>query len=180
MAPTIHFVRHAQSAHNVALDGSMWDSSLTPQGEVQCAALRSSFPYHAQVTRVISSPLQRAMTTAILALARDEAGPVVALDTLQETADAPSSIGASVDALRQRYGAAVDLSLVREEWNDKSDKTIFEPEWTKLMGRTRDARRVVREMAGQGDDHVAVVAHGAVLHFLTEDWQGISPDMRKF
>lgn len=181
MPPTIHFVRHAQAAHNAALDATMRDANLTPQGEVQCQDLRAAFPHHGQVVRVLSSPLQRAMTTALLTFARDEVGPVVALDTLQETSDAPSSTGADVATLRERYSAAaVDLSRVREGWNDKSPKSMFAEEWNKLVDRTREARRVIREIAGEGDDHVAVVAHGAVLHFLTEDWQGMVPERRKF
>ncbi len=175
MPPTIHFVRHGVAAHNISLDGSLSDPALTQLGEQQAASLRDTFPHHAQLTRVISSPLQRAMQTAILAFSRDDLGPVVALDTLQETSDFPSSTGPSLEGLRERYGNAVDLTLVREGW-----RSIFEPEWEKLVARTRDARRTIRELAGTtGDGHVVVVAHGAVLLFLTEDWETF-PEIREF
>lgn len=180
MPPTIHFVRHGVAAHNISLDGSLSDPALTQLGEQQAASLRDTFPHHAQLTRVISSPLQRAMQTAILAFSRDDLGPVVALDTLQETSDFPSSTGPSLEGLRERYGNAVDLTLVREGWNDKGKRSIFEPEWEKLVARTRDARRTIRELAGTtGDGHVVVVAHGAVLLFLTEDWETF-PEIREF
>ena len=178
MVPKIFFIRHGQATHNVSLKGSLEDARLTVQGELQAVSFRSSFRHHAQIKRVISSPLQRALQTAILALARDDIGPIVALDTLQETGDAPSSTGVSLDKLQTRYGATVDISRVRAGWNEKGTDSVFEPEWNKLRARTREARRVIRELAGDGN--VAVVAHGAVLHFLTEDWQGISGGIRRY
>lgn len=167
------------AAHNITLDGTLSDPALTQLGEQQAASLRDTFPHHAQLTRVISSPLQRAMQTSILAFSRDDLGPVVALDTLQETSDFPSSTGPSLEWLQERYGSAVDLTHVRDGWNDKSERSIFEPEWEKLVARTRDARRTIRDLAGTGDGHVVVVAHGAVLLFLTEDWETF-PDLRRF
>ncbi len=97
-----------------------------------------------------------------------------AVDVVQETSNAPNDIGSDVDTLRDEFGSeAVDLSRVRDGWNDKS-AGVFEPEWSKLLARSRDARKLIRELAGGGDDHVVVVSHGGVLHFLSDDWQGLS------
>lgn len=175
MAPIIHFVRHAQAAHNAGDDTEApVDPELTAFGDEQCAKLRASFPHHAKVRHVLASPMKRAIQTAIQALARDEAGPVKAVDILQETSDAPNDTGSDVDTLRDLFGpAAVDLSRVRDGWNEKS-AGVFEPEWNKLLARSREARRLIRGLAGSGDDHVVVVSHGGMLHFLTDEWQGLS------
>lgn len=185
MSPTIHFVRHARAAHNASTGTdllvtgteSLVDPGLTQIGKGQCAKLRASFLHHDKVTHVLASPMRRAIQTAILAFEKSEIEPVKAIDLLQETSDAPNDVGSDVKSLHDMFGSAVDLSRVREGWNDKSTGD-FEPEWNKLLERSRDARKLIRELAGGGDDHIVVVSHGGMLHFLTDDWQGLSLQLR--
>ncbi|KAF7544458.1 hypothetical protein G7046_g9784 [Stylonectria norvegica] len=47
------------------------------------------------------------------------------------------------------------------------------PSWRSWLVRGKKARRVLREAAGKGDEHVALVSHGGFLHFLTDDWHGV-------
>ena len=70
---------------------------------------------------------------------------------------------------------------MREGWNFKGEGSDFEPALDKLAVRAREARKTLREIAtGLGDDaHIAVVSHGAFLHFLTEEWHGITNTYRK-
>lgn len=128
---------------------------------------------------MIASPMSRAIQTSVEAFARPELGPVVALDLVQETSDAPNDIGSSVDELRKIFGKSADLTGVRESWTDKSEGAFFEPEWNKLLDRTREARRVLRDMIRESDRDIIVVSHGGVLHFLTDDWQDLSLQRRK-
>lgn len=180
MPPTVHFVRHAQGAHNTPGNhDALLDPGLTEHGKKQCEDLRASFPYHERVTAVIASPMSRAIQTSIEAFVRPKLGPVVAFDLVQETSDAPNDIGSSVDVLRTRFGKSADLTRVRESWTDKSEGAFFEPEWNKLLDRTREARKTLRDMAKESDSDIVVVSHGGVLHFLTDDWQGLSPQQRK-
>lgn len=181
MPPTIHFVRHAQGAHNAA-DGqdALVDPGLTKVGEEQCAAFAASFPFHGKLKHVIASPMRRAIHTAILAAAAPNGLQVQAWDVVQETSDAPNDIGSDAETLRNIFGSAVDLNKTRKGWNVKDEASVFEPQWDKLLARTREARQALRSLAGEGDDHIVVVSHGGVLHFLTEDWQGLSLQRRKF
>ncbi|KAJ2983145.1 hypothetical protein NQ176_g915 [Zarea fungicola] len=173
MPPTIHIIRHGQAAHNIAgAKSGLVDPELTPEGREQCAELRAVFPHHAQVKHVVASPMARAVQTALLAVANDDAGPLKLLDTLQEV----FGYGSSVDKLRAAFGDKVDLSMVRSGWTNKDDGSPFDPEWDKVLARSRDARQFIRELASAEDAHVAVVTHGALVHFLTEDWEGLTED----
>lgn len=57
---------------------------------------------------------------------------------------------------------------------------MFEPTMEALMARAKEARRAIKEIAGDGDDEIAVVSHGGFLHFLTDDWDGVPVESRKF
>lgn len=150
------------------------DPSLTPEGMEQCQALRQSFPFHEQLTRIISSPLRRTLHTSIYVFGNETLYPVLALDTLQEVSDAPSDTGSDIEAIRREFGSKVDLSLVRQLWTDKTQASPFQADISKLETRAREARLAIRQLLGQGsNEHIAVVSHGDYMHFLTQDWQGV-------
>ncbi|UKZ67734.1 uncharacterized protein TrAtP1_008892 [Trichoderma atroviride] len=177
MAPTLHLVRHAQGYHNLSKENEkLPDPDLTPLGIQQCAHLRAHFPHHAQLKGLVASGMRRTLYTCINAFGVDELYPVIALDSLQECSDAPSDTGSSTEKLAAEFGERVDVSRIREGWDFKGEGSYFEPSLEKLPVRARDARLTLREIAaGLGDDaHIAVVSHGAFLHFLTEDWHGIT------
>ncbi|KAK5994977.1 putative phosphatase SPAC5H10.03-like protein [Cladobotryum mycophilum] len=175
MPPTIHLVRHAQGYHNLCAENEkLPDPELTPLGVQQCADLRSSFPHHARLSALVASSMRRTLQTCIQSFGTPGLYPVIALDSLQEVSDAPSDTGSSTEKLREEFGDKVDLSRVREGWNQKGEGSFFEPTLEQLPVRAREARRALRDIAGQGDAHIAVVSHGAFLHFLTEEWHGIT------
>lgn len=180
MAPTIHLVRHAQGYHNLCVENEkMRDPDLTPFGEQQCLDLRARFPHHAQLTTLVASPMRRTLYTCISAFGDGPSAPypIIALDTLQELSDNPSDTGSSVAALTREFGSKADLSRVRDGlWTDKTadNDSPFEPTKAKIEERARQARRALRETADLGsDNHVAVVSHGAFLHFLTDEFVDI-------
>lgn len=181
MAPTIYLVRHAQGYHNLCVENhQMPDPDLTELGRQQCASLRANFPHHDKVTHLVASPIRRTIYTCLQSFApASEAGKrVTALPLLQEVSTYPCDTGSDPDRLRAEFGdpAKVDLALVTDGWNDKSETGPWFPEMGKVEARARAARRWLRDLARRaGDDaHIVVVTHGGFLHFLTDDWDGHS------
>ena len=185
MAPTIHFVRHAQGFHNLSIENEQLpDPDLTPLGLEQCAKLRASFPSHSLVKTLVASPIRRTLYTALntfYPLPSHSENPIIALDLIQEVSDSPCDTGSEIEKLREEFGGKVDLEKVRKGWNDKKNPESWaEPTVTKLMARAKEARKVIREIAGEGDHHVVVVTHGAIVHYITDEWADIPAERGTF
>ena len=161
------------------------DPLLTPLGEEQCAALSKAFPYHDRTSKVIASPLRRTIYTALIALEpaiSSKKLKVIALPEAQETSDVPCDTGSDPEVLRREIKeskAPVDLSLVKDGWNDKRFGGKWAPTSSAISARAREARRYIRDliidMAASGDDSdIALVSHGGYLHYFTEDWEDSS------
>ncbi|KAH8666608.1 histidine phosphatase superfamily [Xylariales sp. PMI_506] len=178
MSPVIHLVRHAQGYHNLSKENEQIpDPDLTPLGEEQCQKLCESFPYHDQITHLVASPMRRTLYTCLLSFAPVVArGKVVtALPDAQEVSRNPCDVGSEPEKLEAEFGGKVEFSLVKKGWNDKSRESKYSPLPAKLEARARDTRIWLRELAkSAGDDaHIVLVTHGGILHFLTQDWEGI-------
>ncbi|KAK0641052.1 histidine phosphatase superfamily [Cercophora newfieldiana] len=184
----VHLVRHAQGFHNLsAANHQLPDPDLTPLGEQQCAALRDAFPHQEALTYLVASPMRRTIYTCLLSFAPAVAAgkKVIALPEVQEVSNLPCDTGSDPARLAAEFGPAgqVDLGRVGEGWNDKSADSEWAPEMDKLEVRAKKARVWLRELGrkgpqeGTGDVHVAVVTHGGFLHFLTDDFDGLNPDM---
>lgn len=183
MAPTIHLIRHAQGYHNLSVENefSIIDPDLTPVGEEQCAQLRASFSDHPKLAKLVASPLRRAIRTCDIAFGGSaNLYPIILVDSLQELADAACDIGSSKTTLEAEFGTKIDADGVAATWTDKGKGSVFEPTKEALAARAKKARKTLQEIAGDGDDHIAVVSHGGFLHFLTDDWDGIPLDRSKF
>lgn len=80
--------------------------------------------------------------------------------------------------LEHEYAGKVDLSRVKEGWNHKGPEGPWSPAPEKVEARAAVSRRFLRELGQEyeertGEDaHIAVVTHGGLLHFATEDWTG--------
>ena len=167
---------------------SRLDPGLTPKGEQQCASLSSTFPFHAHISQVFASPLQRTIATAYIAfkpsLQNGHCVPkVLALPDAQETSEYPCDCGSSLPDLRricEEAGWEVDLSMVQDGWNDKRWDGRWAPTARAIKARARDARRTIREklaeMQKHGEDspQTVLVSHGGFLHYFTEDWEDSS------
>ena len=109
---------------------------LTDLGNEQCRKLRETFPYHSKVDLVVSSPLRRAIYTALQGFApvfkskvvkdsHDHEGKSALLivhPDLQETGEVPCDTGLDAGDLRaevQRNGLPVDLGMIYDGWNNK-------------------------------------------------------------
>ncbi|KAK4154759.1 histidine phosphatase superfamily [Chaetomidium leptoderma] len=199
MPTYIHLVRHAQGFHNLShANHALPDPDLTPLGKEQCAALARTFPFHAQITHLVASPLRRTLYTCLLSFEPALANPhvqarggptklVTALPELQEISPLPCDTGSEPAALASEFEAAygVDLGLVTPGWNDKTGAdSEFVPVMAKLEARARKARVWLRELGREFergnpgvDAHIVAVTHGGFLHFLTGDWDGMNPTM---
>jgi broad specificity phosphatase PhoE len=174
MAPTIHLVRHAQGLHNLSVENeAIRDPDLTELGLQQCKELREFFVHHDKITRIVASPLRRTIYTAIHAFGEDHLYPITALDLLQEVSDAPCDTGSDKETLEEEFGDKLEARGIDPTWTDKTASSKFEPTLEKLTARALEARRVLRDLAGDGDGHIVVTSHGGFLHFLTDDWFGI-------
>jgi broad specificity phosphatase PhoE len=170
MPPIIHCVRHAQGVHNLTGTGNynIRDPVLTPFGEQQCSAFAATFPYHDQIELIVTSPLRRAISTALLSFAPEieRSVKVVAMSELQEVGDMPCDSGSELNAIRQECKESpVDFSLVEEGWEKKegmASNTV-----TAIQRRADAARKWLKSRPEKG---IAVISHGCFLHFLTDDW----------
>ena len=149
-------------------------------GETQCDELCKKFDAHDKITYLVASPLRRTLNTCLRSFAPvGQSGKIViALPDAQEVSILPCDIGSEPDTLKAEFGEQVDFGLVQQGWNDKSENSKYYPSPSKLEARARDVRLWLRELVkGAGDDaQVVLVTHGGILHFLTEDWDGIAPE----
>lgn len=184
MTTTIHLVRHAQGFHNISqINHQIPDPYLTPTGKDQCAALCANFPHHDRITHLVASPMRRTLLTCHLSFqpAVTAGKTVVALPQVQEVSALPCDVGSEPEVLRAEFGAWADFGLVAKGWNDKtSPNSPWAPRVAAMEERAREARVWLRELGrrwkeeGRGESaDIVVVTHGAFLHFLNEDWDGM-------
>lgn len=64
-------------------------------------------------------------------------------------------------------GKPIDLSLVEKGWEIKEGR--WAPTSGAIEKRAREARQWLR---ARPEKEIALVAHGGLLHYLTEDWSG--------
>ena len=105
---------------------------------------------------------------------------MLALPELQETSDLPCDTGSDPAKLVEEFGGEgegkVDLSLVKEGWNNKQGKWSLSA--SAIEARAREARLYLRTLGTEAaaktnqDQHIVVVTHGGYLHYFTEDWDG--------
>ncbi|KAK0743230.1 histidine phosphatase superfamily [Schizothecium vesticola] len=184
MPTTVHIVRHAQGVHNLSNANQLFpDPELTPLGEQQCAQLRRSFDRHDKITHLLSSPMRRTLQTTLLsfspALDPPSSLTVLAIPLLQEISTLPCDVGSPPAALARQFPPdKVDLSLLTDDWMDKSAAGPNAPEYGALERRAQRAREFIRDL-GRGFEEkegraaeVVVVTHGGFAHFLTGDFEG--------
>ncbi|KAH3939205.1 hypothetical protein HBI25_194960 [Parastagonospora nodorum] len=187
MPPKVHLIRHAQGEHNVSHDYTIPDAVLTAKGKEQCRALSAAFPHHQNVETVFASPLRRTIQTAALSfgptLARKEV-PFILLPGLQEVGNIESDTGIAdtPEDLRQILPALfaedeltfelekIDSSALTQGWNSKASYWAYEK--PAISRRAADVRNWLFQ---RPEAEVIVVTHGAIAHFLTEDWDVEDP-----
>ncbi|KAJ4295271.1 hypothetical protein N0V90_007282 [Kalmusia sp. IMI 367209] len=117
------------------------------------------------------------------ALARDNV-PFILDPRLQEVASFGSDKGLDVPDLKawlrdvEKTGEKkvafdwekIDLSDVKEGWNSKEGYWAYTK--SALTARATDVRNALFK---RPEEHIIVVSHGAIAHFITEDWEVDNP-----
>ena len=118
MVSKIIIVRHAESVHNVTKDFSQLDPPLTSLGVEQASSISQKLPDAASISTVISSPLRRAIQTALagFSVVLDkqyfdtssgqgiDSGATLFLDPdLQERSDLPCDTGSPASELAKAF-----------------------------------------------------------------------------
>ncbi|KAH0369417.1 phosphoglycerate mutase family protein, partial [Aureobasidium melanogenum] len=185
---TLYFVRHAQGEHNAQHNDSIPDAVLTPHGKSQCRDLNASFEHHDSVALIVSSPLRRALQTAVHAFApalQSDGVKVVLQPMAQEMNAYFCDIGTDRDELERQVKAgelwdtelsvpsdSIDFNAVQEGWNIKEGK--WAPDRATVQKR---AAKLRSWLFSRKEDVVIVVSHGGFLHALTEDWSGFNASL---
>lgn len=173
MPPCLHLVRHAQGYHNLNVaNHQIRDPLLTPYGKQECELLSKTFPYTDSIDLIVASPLKRTIYTALESFSDVIAKKnltIVALPEMQETSDLPCDTGSDVEDLKKEFaGKAIDYSMVTSDWHSKKGR--FAASAPEIEARCRVARNWLRN---RPEKNIVVVSHGGLLHYFTEDWQGL-------
>ncbi|KAI0423835.1 histidine phosphatase superfamily [Xylaria sp. FL1042] len=178
MAPVVDVIRHAESTHNTTGNVYERDPNLTSNGEWQAYLLGKSYPFMDKISHVISSPMRRTIRTGIIAfenvLLRGK--KVILLPELQETGIQPSDTGQPAEELEAVFRPQIDTSLLDRKWWLKRQGSKYVPDVALVEARAREARVFLRELAQEGPDdaHIVVISHGGFLHFLTDNYSGLT------
>ncbi|XP_021288649.1 phosphoglycerate mutase-like protein 1 isoform X2 [Herrania umbratica] len=166
----VHLVRHGQAMHNVEgdknrealLSQDLFDAQLSPLGLQQVAKLRKDVHASGLLDRielVITSPLSRAMQTAIGVFGSDRHPKVMAIELCRDRLGVrPCDMRRKISDYRSRF-PTVDFSMM-----DVEDDTLWNP----------DVRESEEELAARGarflkwlwtrpEKEIVVVSHGIVL-----------------
>jgi broad specificity phosphatase PhoE len=124
MSPIVHCVRHAQGVHNLShANHHLLDPELTPLGEEQARALGARFPALENIQLILSSPLRRAIQTALLAFPSqvgDGGLQVVAWPEVQEASDLICDTGRDLLDIKAEFEELpVDFTVVEPGWHIK-------------------------------------------------------------
>ena len=198
----IHCIRHAQGYHNLGVEfHNLLDPKLTPAGEEQVQVLRQSLgdEFLSRINLVTASPLSRTLHTAAIGfkpilrpVASDAEADrvqspckpdIFAIPDAQEISDFPCDTGSDPEVLEQacrEHKWPADLSLIHPGWNKKTMTNRWSPRDPFVQARARDTRKLlhekVQELRSEGveEPEVVLVAHGGLMHYLTQDWEGAS------
>lgn len=188
MPTTIHLIRHAQGVHNLSVvNHVIKDPDLTELGHQQCAAVKANFSAHNKISYLVASPLRRTLYTALECFmplhpdspaAREGNSKVIATPLLQEVSTNPCDHGSPYAKLHDEFDASVvDLSRAADDtWLNKDKGSPWAPNYIRLRTRAAKVRIWLRQLAGGADTdaHIVVVTHGGFLHFLSDDYDGLT------
>lgn len=161
----LFLVRHGQSIGNVFTDMDLPDSPLTPVGSLQAEKVAELLSRQS-VTRIISSPLIRAMQTA-QPLSRALAIPIEVWTNLYEYREGPAHIGPKVEILQQIAPEAVFP-------DDMEEQGWYYPGGENLQSVKLRAESVVGQLNQYSDDCIALFAHGMLNEVIIREILQIS------
>jgi broad specificity phosphatase PhoE len=181
----IYLVRHAESAHNISKDFSQPDPPLTPLGLEQAAKLEQTFPHSAHIGLVITSPLKRAIQTALSGFSHIldkryydsssklgvEGGAELIIDPgLQERSALPCDTGSDQDVLSEIF-PRLNFERLWKVWQVKvglyaENENVVEERARKVRRGLFEAEKGLKE---REKNDIIVVTHGMFMKYLSED-----------
>ena len=95
---------------------------------------------------------------------------VLCLPEVQEVSELPCDTGSDIDSLKKEMkNKPVDLPLVPKDWNTHQGR--WSSEAAMLDKRATEAREW---LYSRPEKEIVLVTHGGYLHYITEDWVGIT------
>ena len=186
MATQIHLVRHAESTHNVSKDFSERDPPLTEIGVKQASELVSSFPHSQSIGLVITSPLKRAVRTALAAFLHvldksnylpgsssagiSNGAKLIVDPDLQEKSDLPCDTGSDRPTLETTF-PGVNFGTLDQSWHLKEGAYSAVDEIVEARAARFRTRLVqlVKELRNERKKDIVVVTHGVFMKVLSGD-----------
>ncbi len=175
-AKTVHFIRHAQSAHNARVqevpdedmarnDPALRDAPLSSLGQNQAAALQSEIAGLREIELVVTSPLTRAIQTTLAAFDGHPA-PRLVEALHREHQDSFCDIGRPPAALALDFTSLRFDHLENPWWQeDPEHGGPFLRE--SLSSLERRVAAFADWLSARPEQTVAVVGHGTFLRTLT-------------
>ncbi|KAI0773660.1 phosphoglycerate mutase-like protein [Fomes fomentarius] len=182
----IYLTRHAEAEHNVTEDWTIRDAPLTHRGRQQAASLHQTTKdtIQASADLLVTSGLRRTLSTTLIGYAalrkrlEAEGKPIIVLPQLQEVNDLPCDTGsAREDLAADPEYAGLDFSALTPDWTSKAG--VYAASDAAIRARARWLRRWLR---ARPEQHIAVVAHGDLLRYITtgrnthEPWANVEGD----
>lgn len=166
----LYLVRHGETAHNRdGLGLGHADPPLTELGRAQAAALGARLA-EVPVSRILSSPLTRAMETA-RAIAGERGIPLETRTELIEL-DAGQADGVPLAELRHSHPEFLHA------WMGDAPADVPMPGGESLRDLARRLEPLTAELRHGGDGHVVAVSHNFVIKTLVCELLGV--DLHRF
>lgn len=153
----LFLVRLGESLGNLHLDQDMPDSPLTRFGKVQASKAARLLGKQQPITKIVSSPLVRAMETA-KPLSELLSIPVEVWMDLYEYRKGPSFQGRSRAELQKMVQTVL---LPESGWRCPGEEN---PELVQ-----KRARSIIRRIRGFSEDHLVLFSHGMLIDFLIRE-----------
>ncbi|MGZ7442402.1 histidine phosphatase family protein [Paenibacillus sp. TH7-28] len=156
----LFLVRHGQSVGNLHADEDMPDSPLTSTGEMQAEKV-ASYLCRKSVTRIISSPLIRAIQTA-KPLSDQISVPVEVWTELYEYREGPAFHSLPRKEIQKAVpGIILPGEILETGWRCQGEENID--------AVCKRAKSIVQKIRCCPDDDVALFAHGMLIEFLIRE-----------
>ncbi|TGJ84953.1 hypothetical protein E0Z10_g3852 [Xylaria hypoxylon] len=167
MPVTFHFIRHAESTHNVSMDLNEHDPVLTQTGHKQCRELAAEIRgLGHEFDLVLCSPMKRTIQTALAIFPKYLRSDKIMLHSdFQEGGTYGADTGSPPEELKTLFGTKkLDYWFVAPDWTDKRLGTRYHVSVASKRGQAaRLFLKLVARMYRDTDAHIAVVSHGFFL-----------------
>lgn len=181
----IHLVRHAEAIHNATGDKTIIDPPLTAYGQSKASNISSTFPRLDKVALILTSPLRRALQTAlagfspILSTTSPRPSNVAGIENgaqllvypeIQPRTDKPSDVGTEPSILETEF-PGLDFSTLNECWPRREGAYADTDAAISARGqRVRDfLAEALEGLEGKERTDIVLVTHGVVRGFVGGD-----------